>query len=155
MIFLFTIPPKRTKKQRYFSYSYVMADFPSQQQRYDGPLTEYVIQDMQEELNDEIECKRQLEDKNTAQKISDAESFVLYNGSRIDTQLATLSDLDKRIRDIVAENEQLQEADAEYTALVTSSQYIEIAEKIASLNAIAAALDAFLVQKGRRGRPPL
>lgn len=132
-----------------------MADFPSQQQRYDGPLTEYVIQDMQEELNDEIECKRQLEDKNTAQKISDAESFVLYNGSRIDTQLATLSDLDKRIRDIVAENEQLQEADAEYTALVTSSQYIEIAEKIASLNAIAAALDAFLVQKGRRGRPPL
>ena len=132
-----------------------MADFPSQRQRYDGPLTEYVIQDMQEELNDEIECKSTLEGQDTAQKIADAQDFVLYNASRINTQLTTLTDIDKKIRDLVAENEQLQAADAEYTALVTSASYVEIAEKIASLNAIAAALDAFLVQKGRRGRPPL
>jgi glutamine synthetase type III len=132
-----------------------MADFPSQQQRYDAPLIEYILQDLEGELQDEIECKKSLEQKDTALKISEATEFIEYYADRIDGQLDKMIDIDRKIRDLVVQNETLQTKDVEYTALVTSARYTEIAEKIASLNSIAESLDAFLVQKGRKGRPPL
>lgn len=131
-----------------------MANFLSQAQRYDGPEMETIILDMQDELQDEIECRETL-DAETPQKIADAKEFLENSSGHVDSQLQRLTNIDRQVRELVAENEQLQSADAEYTALITSEPYVNLADKIATLYAISAELTNFLVQKGRRGRPPL
>lgn len=131
-----------------------MADFLSQSQRYDGPEVESIILDLEDELLDELDVRSTL-DSETPQKIAEAQAFLAASSTRVDTQLASMVDLNQKIRNLVAENEQLQLADAEYTALVTSEPYVNVAQKISDLYAISAELVNFLVQKGRRGRPPL
>lgn len=131
-----------------------MANFLSQLQRYDGPEMETIILDMQDELQDEIECRHTL-DSETPQRILEAKEFLDKGSKHVDSQLQRLTEIDKQLRELVAENEQLQSADAEYTALITSEPYVNLADKIASLYAISAELTSFLVQKGRRGRPPI
>jgi hypothetical protein len=131
-----------------------MANFLSQAQRYDGQELEAVILDMQDELQDEVETRATL-DSDSQKKIDEAKDFLTSNFARVDAQLERLTDLDAKIRKSVAENEQLQSADAEYTALITSEPYVSLADKIGSLYAISSELSNFLVQKGRRGRLPL
>ena len=131
-----------------------MANFLSQAQRYDGQELEAVIVDMEEELQDEVDTRATL-DSDSQKKIDEAKDFLTSNFARVDAQLERLTDLDAKIRKSVAENEQLQSADAEYTALITSEPYVSLADKIGSLYAISSELANFLVQKGRRGRLPL
>jgi hypothetical protein len=131
-----------------------MTNFLSQAQRYDGQELEAVISDMQDELQDEVETRATL-DSDSQKKIDEAKDFLTSNFARVDAQLERLTDLDAKIRKSVAENEQLQSADAEYTALITSEPYVSLADKIGSLYAISSELANFLVQKGRRGRLPL
>lgn len=131
-----------------------MANFLSQAQRYDGQELEAVIVDLEEELQDEVDTRATL-DSDSQKKIDEAKDFLTSNFARVDAQLERLTDLDAKIRKSVAENEQLQSADAEYTALITSEPYVSLADKIGSLYAISSELANFLVQKGRRGRLPL
>lgn len=131
-----------------------MASFPIQAAQYDAPSVEAVITDMNQELQDEQTLRGEL-DATTADKITAAEQFLADNQALITNQLLRLTDLDQQIRTAVAENEQLEADDVEYHALITSEPYVDLANKIASINAVAAALADFLVAKGRRGRPPL
>lgn len=131
-----------------------MANFLSQSQRYDGPAVESIINDMEEELQDEIDCRETL-DSSSADKLADAEEFLNVNSGHIASQLSRLTTIDKQIREKVAENEALQATDDQYTALIASAPFIKIAEDIAALYAIADNLERFLVQKGRKGRPPM
>lgn len=131
-----------------------MASFPIQAEHYDAASVEAVITDMEHELQDEVSLRTTL-DASSGDKIVAAQNFLANNGDMITAQLARLSDLDGQIRAAVVENETLEAADAEYQALVTSEPYVDLANKIASINAIASSLADFLVSKGRRGRPPL
>ena len=131
-----------------------MANFLSQSQRYDGPAVESNILDLQEELEDEIAARATL-DTTSADKIAAAEEFLSVNSSHVESQLTRLTAVDTQIRDLVAENTALEASDAEYAALIASAPYVKIADDIASLYAISENLDNFLVQKGRKGRPPM
>lgn len=131
-----------------------MASFPAQQQQYDAPAVEATITDMEQELQDEVQLRSTL-DASSADKIVAAQQFLADNEALVGAQLTRLQDLNTQIRSAVAENEQLAADDAAYQTLVTSAPYVNLANKIASINAVAASLADFLVSKGRRGRPPM
>ena len=131
-----------------------MASFPIQASQYDGASVEAVILDMENELQDEKTLSAGL-DASTSDKITTAQQFLEENSVLVTAQLQRLITLDQQIRTAVVENEQLEADDAAYHTLITSEAYVELAQKIASINAVAAALADFLVSKGRRGRPPL
>lgn len=131
-----------------------MASFPIQAEQYDAAAVEAVITDMEQELQDEVSLRATL-DATSADKILAAEEFLANNGDMIGAQLTRLQNLDGQIRAAVAENEQLQADDEAYHTLVTSAPYVDLANKIAAINAVAAQLADFLVLKGRRGRPPM
>jgi hypothetical protein len=131
-----------------------MANFISQSQQYDAQEIEAKISDLQNELQDEMSVKDHL-DLKSSEKIVAAQKFMADHAERIDDQLSRMKDLDLKIREAVLVNEELQEQDDTYSALITSSPYMEIAEKIASLHSISAELVDFLVKRGRRGRLPL
>jgi hypothetical protein len=131
-----------------------MANFHSQSQRYEAAEVESIILDLQEELQDEQEC-RESHDSSSADKLIAAQEFVAVNAGHISSQLTRLKKLDFDIRGLVTENEALELSDIEYQRAITSPEYTKIAEDIAALFAIADNLDHFLVQKGRKGRPPM
>lgn len=130
-----------------------MSDFTSQVQRYDSATVEKMLSEMQTELDSETAALQAHEQLDSDQKIADAQNFMTSNADTIAAQLQKLTDLDKQIRDLVAKNDQLQAEDEQYTALVASAPYVELAGKISQLNSVSAALNDFLSQKGRRAAP--
>lgn len=131
-----------------------MANFVSQSQRYDAAEMEAQIIDMESELKDEIQIKATL-DSHVAAKIATAKEFLAKNTAVLDAQLKRLIVLDGQIREAVASNMELEKQDQEYYDLIVSEPYTEMAQKIADLYSISAELTSFLVQNGRRGRPPI
>ena len=131
-----------------------MASFPIQAAQYDPPAVEAIITDMEHELQDEVSLRSTL-DASTGDKIFAAQTFMADNEALSGAQLTRLQDLDAQIRAAVSENMQLEADDEQYQQLVTSAPYVQLATKIASINAVASALADFLVAKGRRGRPPM
>ena len=131
-----------------------MANFVSQSQRYDAAEMEAQIIDMESELKDEIQVKATL-DNHVAAKIATAKEFLAKNTAVLDAQLKRLIVLDGQIREAVTSNMELEKQDQEYYDLIVSEPYTEMAQKIADLYSISAELTSFLVQNGRRGRPPI
>jgi|JI10StandDraft_1071094.scaffolds.fasta_scaffold1087952_2 hypothetical protein len=131
-----------------------MANFVSQSQRYDAAEMEAQIIDMESELKDEIQIKATL-DNHVAAKIATAKEFLAKNTAVLDAQLKRLIVLDGQIREAVVSNMELEKQDQEYYDLIVSEPYTEMAQKIADLYSISAELTSFLVQNGRRGRPPI
>jgi hypothetical protein len=131
-----------------------MANFVSQSQQYDASEMEAQILDMESELKDEIEIKATL-DSHVSEKITNAKEFLSKNTAVLDAQLKRLIVLDGQIREAVAANMELERQDKEFYDLITSEPYVEMAQKIADLYSISSELTSFLVQNGRRGRPPI
>ena len=131
-----------------------MANFVSQSQQYDAAEMEAQIIDMETELNDEVEIRATLDSHLTA-KIATAKDFLAKNTAVLDAQLERLIVLDGQIREAVVTNMELEKQDKEYYDLITSQPYMDMAQKIADLYSISAELTSFLVQNGRRGRPPI
>lgn len=131
-----------------------MANFVSQSQQYDAAEMEAQIIDMESELKDEVEIKTTL-DSHVSEKIATAKQFLAKNTAVLDAQLKRLIVLDGQIREAVQTNLELEKQDREYYDLITSEPYTEMAQKIADLYSISAELTSFLVQNGRRGRPPI
>jgi choline kinase len=129
-----------------------MANFISQQQRYDAGEVEAAINDFKDELQDEVEVRKCL-DASTADKIAAAKKFLEDNSARVEDQLERVKELDKNIRALVQENIGLEQLDTEYIEIITSEPYVNIANNIALMNALSAELVNFLVVSGRRGRP--
>jgi len=125
--------------------------FLSQSEKYDPNQAADVIIDMQKELDDELALKDTL-DASVEDKIEKAREFLRDNAVLVDSQLEKLKDLDEKIREAVAENVKLQEQDKEYHDLITSDDYLDIANKIAEFNVTATKLSDFLIESGRRGR---
>lgn len=128
--------------------------FLSQSEKYDAQAAAEIIVDMQKELDDETSLKDTL-DTSVEDKISSAKEFLEENAGLVDAQLEKIKELDKNIREAVVFNMKLQEEDKEYNDLITSDDYLDIANKIAEFNIIATKLADFLVEKGRRGRVSL
>jgi hypothetical protein len=129
-----------------------MSSFLLQTQKYDSATAAATLSDFQSELDDELRARESL-DASTADKLAEAKAFLADSSAHVVSQLAQLRTLDTQIREAVATNETLQANDAEYNALVTSEQYVALADDIAQFNALATSLADFLVEKGRRGRP--
>jgi hypothetical protein len=129
-----------------------MASFVAQVEKYDSAEAEASLVDMQQELADEVSVRAGL-DATTADKLVAAKAFLADNSANIADQVARMAALDTQIREAVATNESRIECDSEYKALVTSDEYVAVADNIAKFNKLAVDLADFLVQKGRRGRP--
>jgi hypothetical protein len=128
--------------------------FLSQSEKYDAQQAAEIIVDMQQELDDELALKDTL-DADVEQKIADAKEFLQDNAIIVAAQLEKIKELDKSIREAVALNMKLQQEDVEYHELITSDEYLDIADKIAEFNITAPKLSDFLVENGRRGRVSL
>lgn len=131
-----------------------MSDFTSQVQRYDAAAVDKMIADMQSELDSEAAALKVHQELNSEQKMADAQNFLAANADSIAMQLQKMTDLDRQIRDMVAQNDEMQAENDQYAALVTSAPYVDLAGKIAQLNSVSAALNDFLSQKGRRTPSP-
>lgn len=131
-----------------------MSSFLIQSMRYDAPEVESVILDMESELQDERDARVALDDT-AAEKITAATEFYNANVGVLDAQYNRMVTLNDTIRAAVTENMALEKTDAEYMALIASQPYTDMADKIVSLYALSAELTSFLVQTGRRGRPPM
>jgi hypothetical protein len=128
--------------------------FLSQSEKYDAVGAAETIMDMESELSDELALKDTL-DATAEDKIQDAKEFMKQNSELINSQLTKLKDLNKAIREAVVFNEKLQEEDKEYHELITSDDYLDVANKIAEFNITASGLSDFLIEHGRRGRVSL
>lgn len=130
-----------------------MSNFPIQKQTYNPMAVDESISQFNEELNDEVVLNQTLNQTNSDEKIAEATQFLTEYGEKINKQFTTLDQLDKDIRSIVAENEEMQQQDIAFDELMKSEQYIELADKMSSIKQKIASLDSFLVEHQRKGRP--
>ena len=128
--------------------------FLSQSEKYDAQTAAEIIMDMESELSDELALKDTL-DATAEEKIQDAKDFMRDNAELIGSQLDKLKELNKAIRQAVIFNKKLQEEDKEYHDLITSDEYLDVANKIAEFNVTASDLSDFLIEHGRRGKVSL
>lgn len=130
-----------------------MASFPIQAESYNTQTVEGNINDLDLELTDEKNLESSL-GNNSATKIAEAEAFMAQNKDIVLDQHARLLSLNLELRAIVHSNKTKQADDEAYNALITSTEYQNLADKIAEIKAMTTDLRDFLIQEGVRGRPP-
>lgn len=127
--------------------------FPIQSKKYQAGEVRNLIEDMDAELQDETDLAKTL-DSSAIDNLAEAKNFMQDdNIATIKKQLELVRALNKNIREAVASNDMLSAADKEYSDFVNSQPCVDIANNIAEIYATLNDLDAFLTQKGRRGRP--
>lgn len=130
-----------------------MASFPIQAESYNTQTVEGNINDLDLELTDEKNLASSL-GNDSATKIAEAEAFMAQNKDIVLDQHARLLSLNLELRAIVHSNKTKQADDEAYNALITSTEYQNLADKIAEIKAMTTDLRDFLIQEGVRGRPP-
>ena len=122
----------------------IMSQLPS----YNIKDTDYFINNLENELDQQKTLQMILENKDFDKQLKNIKSFIDNNSDKIDKQLENLKNLSGNIQNIVLENEKLQEDKADLKEILNSQQYKDIANKMREIKMEKEKIRSFLREKG-------
>ena len=103
-----------------------------------------LIEELTEEVNEQEDYNLILKDKNIEENNTVLKKFIENNEDKINQQYTMIKDLSKKLKNLIIENNSLEENEKEYTDLLMSEKSIDIANKINELKDIKKDLKIFL-----------
>ena len=122
----------------------IMSQLPS----YNIKDTDYFINNLENELDQQKTLQMILENKDFDKQLKNIKTFIDNNSDKIDKQLENLKDLSGNIQNIVLENEKLQEEKSDLKEILNSQQYNDIANKMREIKMEKEKIRGFLREKG-------
>tara|TARA_Y100000591_G_scaffold211805_1_gene183771 strand:- start:11 stop:490 length:480 start_codon:yes stop_codon:yes gene_type:complete len=122
----------------------IMSQLPS----YNIKDTDYFINNLENELDQQKTLQMILENKDFDKQLKNIKTFIDNNSDKIDKQLENLKDLSGNIQNIVLENEKLQEEKSDLKEILNSQQYKNIANKMREIKMEKEKIKGFLREKG-------
>jgi hypothetical protein len=122
----------------------IMSQLPS----YNIKDTDYFINNLENELDQQKTLQMILENKDFDKQLKNIKTFIDNNSDKIDKQLENLKNLSGNIQNIVLENEKLQEDKADLKEILNSKQYNDIANKMREIKMEKEKIRCFLREKG-------
>lgn len=122
----------------------IMSQLPS----YNIKDTDYFINNLENELDQQKTLQMILENKDFDKQLKNIKTFIDNNSDKIDKQLENLKNLSGNIQNIVLENEKLQEDKADLKEILNSQQYKDIANKMREIKMEKEKIRNFLREKG-------
>ena len=122
----------------------IMSQLPS----YNIKDTDYFINNLENELDQQKTLQMILENKDFDKQLKNIKIFIDNNSDKIDKQLENLKNLSGNIQNIVLENEKLQEDKADLKEILNSQQYKDIANKMREIKMEKEKIRGFLREKG-------
>ena len=122
----------------------IMSQLPS----YNIKDTDYFINNLENELDQQKTLQMILENKDFDKQLKNIKTFIDNNSDKIDKQLENLKNLSGNIQNIVLENEKLQEDKADLKEILNSQQYNDIANKMREIKMEKEKIRSFLRGKG-------
>ena len=122
----------------------IMSQLPS----YNIKDTDYFINNLENELDQQKTLQMILENKDFDKQLKNIKTFIDNNSDKIDKQLENLKDLSGNIQNIVLENEKLQEEKSDLKEILNSQQYNDIANKMREIKMEKEKIRNFLREKG-------
>jgi hypothetical protein len=135
----------------------MMADYnlTVQMEKYDPAEVEADLENLDAEIADEDAVNTTLVNSGAAERADAVRKFLADNKDRITDQHARMQSKVKELRDMVATNQLLENADADYKALVDGDEAQFVARLLTEMNAMSLQYRELLLDTGRAGRPPL
>ena len=122
----------------------IMSQLPS----YNIKDTDYFINNLENELDQQKTLQMILENKDFDKQLKNIKTFIDNNSDKIDKQLENLKNLSGNIQNIVLENEKLQEEKNDLKEILNSKQYNDIANKMREIKMEKEKIRNFLREKG-------
>ena len=122
----------------------IMSQLPS----YNIKDTDYFINNLENELDQQKTLQMILENKDFDKQLKNIKTFIDNNSDKINKQLENLKDLSGNIQNIVLENEKLQEEKSDLKEILNSQQYKDIANKMREIKMEKEKIRGFLREKG-------
>ena len=110
--------------------------------------TDYFINNLENELDQQKTLQMILENKDFDKQLKNIKTFIDNNSDKIDKQLENLKNLSNNIQNVVLENEKLQEDKADLKEILNSQQYKDIANKMREIKKEKEKIRLFLQEKG-------
>ena len=110
--------------------------------------TDYFINNLENELDQQKTVNMILENKDFDKQLKNIKTFIDNNSDKIDKQLENLKNLSENIQTVVLENEKLQEDKADLKEILNSQQYKDIANKMREIKMEKEKIRNFLREKG-------
>jgi hypothetical protein len=122
----------------------IMSQLPS----YNIKDTDYFINNLENELDQQKTLQMILENKDFDKQLKNIKTFIDNNSDKIDNQLENLKNLSNNIQNVVLENEKLQEDKTDLKEILNSKQYNDIANKMREIKMEKEKIRCFLREKG-------
>ena len=122
----------------------IMSQLPS----YNIKDTDYFINNLENELDQQKTVNMILENKDFDKQLKNIKTFIDNNSDKIDKQLENLKNLSENIQTVVLENEKLQEDKSDLKEILNSQQYKDIANKMREIKKEKEKIRLFLQEKG-------
>ena len=110
--------------------------------------TDYFINNLENELDQQKTVNMILENKDFDKQLKNIKTFIDNNSDKIDNQLENLKNLSENIQTVVLENEKLQEDKTDLKEILNSQQYKDIANKMREIKKEKEKIRLFLQEKG-------
>jgi len=110
--------------------------------------TDYFINNLENELDQQKTVNMILENKDFDKQLKNIKTFIDNNSDKIDKQLENLKNLSENIQTVVLENEKLQEDKTDLKEILNSQQYKDIANKMREIKKEKEKIRLFLQEKG-------
>ena len=110
--------------------------------------TDYFIHNLQSELDQQNTLNMILDNKNFDKQIHKIKKFIDDNSSKIDSQLDNLKNISSKLQEVVSNNQQLQQNKVDLKDLLSSPEYISIANKLREIKSEKEKIKHFLQKNG-------
>lgn len=115
---------------------------------YNSTNAESVILTLKKELEQQRKINNTLTDKNFEEKSQEITDFIARNEGQIDDQIGRLSDIVNSLREMVINNNKLEENAELYTETVKSDKAVLVSKKITQLKNLKRDIFLFLENSG-------
>ncbi len=115
---------------------------------YNSKDTDYFINNLHTELDQQKTLNMILDNKNFDKQIHKIKKFIDDNSQNIDSQLEQLKSISSQLQNIVTTNQDLQQNKIDLKELINSPQYISIANKLREIKSEKEKIKHFLQKNG-------
>ena len=115
---------------------------------YNSKDTDYFINNLHTELDQQKTLNMILDNKNFDKQIHKIKKFIDDNSQNIDSQLEQLKSISSQLHNIVTTNQDLQQNKIDLKELINSPQYISIANKLREIKSEKEKIKHFLQKNG-------
>lgn len=146
------IPPKNDKiivnKTRKIANKETKPNIMQQMISYNENSTSFLLSQLSEEIKDQKDMNKILNDKNFDDNIEEINSFVEENKDMIPEQTKNLENIFNELKNIVNENNELKEDQQEYKELLQNEEVIKISNDMIKLKSLKNDIILFLQSNG-------